>query len=191
MAEQYQPSLPPGTQWLRTVTAPPPDPFAAAARQWPSIAKIPHTYSQVPGRTNLESWPPGEEGTSDYPRPKGIPMNQFGVEIFDRNIRPIDILADVVSHGTRFTDPRIKDYYQRFVASMTPQQQRRLYEQYGHYFFGEDERRPFEQWRETSGIPAWFRGYAFQQWPKEFTDQAYTPEQRDMFDEMMRYLSGG
>jgi hypothetical protein len=40
-----------------------------------------------------------------------------------------------------------------------------------------------------TGLPAYFRGYAFKQWPDEFNERAYTPEQREMFDRMMNQLT--
>ena len=37
-------------------------------------------------------------------------------------------------------------------------------------------------------MPGLFRGYAFEQWPKEFNDRVYTPEQKQMLDEMVQHL---
>jgi hypothetical protein len=176
-----------------TEASPAPDPWAEAEKQWPYIKSIPHIYSQVPGRTNLEAWPPTESGTPAYPRPKSLPEGQFGIEIFDRNIRPLDVLGDVVSHGTRFSDPKVRDYYQQFERSITPQQEARLRENYAwereHY----GERRPYATWRSISGLPSFFRGYAFRQtgdytgsW--EQFQQAYTPGQRALLDQMMQYI---
>ena len=139
----------------------------------------------------LEHWAPGEGGAPDTPRPSQLPMNQLGLEIRDPKTRPIDVLGDIVSHNLINTDPTIKGVYQKFQQSMTPQQQRILQDQYQWAQKNEGETRSFEDWKNTAGLPGFFRGYAFQQWPKEFNDRAYTPEQRQMFDQMMQYLRGG
>jgi quinol monooxygenase YgiN len=88
----------------------------------------------------------------------------------------------------RQNDPRVKGYYEQFAKSITPQQEQRLRLQYQHAQQREGEQRPYEQWREMSGLPAYFRGYAFQQWKD--AAQLYTPEQLKMFDSMMSYLGG-
>ena len=69
------------------------------------------------------------------------------------------------------------------------EQKERLKGQYGHYVSKEGEKRPYEQWEQMTGLPAYFRGYPFKQWADEFNQVAYTPEQREMFDRMMNQLS--
>ena len=176
---------------------PPRDPMAEAQFRWPFLKSVPYKYSTVPWRTNLESWPPGETGTHSYPRPKEIPPGQFGLEIFDRGIRAGDVLADYVSHGMRFSDPKIKDYYERFGHSLTQDQHRTLQEQYAWARRNEGERRPYPHWLEHSGMPALFRGYAFKQLgdymgsPEKFNQHYYTEQQRQMIDEMMNYINAG
>jgi hypothetical protein len=41
-----------------------------------------------------------------------------------------------------------------------------------------------------SGLPSYFRGRAFNQWPQEKTQGWYTPQQMQLFEEMNRYLQG-
>lgn len=141
------------------------------------------------GKGYLEFWPPGEPGTPDQPRPAQF-GNSPGVEVYSPQTRPIDILGDVVSHWMVNTDPRIKNYYQQFQKSLTGEQMNRLFQDYQYAQQNEGETRPFDQWATTSRIPAYFRGYAFQQWPADFNSQLYTPDQIAMFDEMMSYLTG-
>jgi hypothetical protein len=171
-----------------------PDPFGAAVEKWPFLAQYPHVYSNVPGRTNLESWPIGESGTKEYPRPQGLPPDKFGLEIFDRNIRPDDVLADAVSHGMRFDDNAVRLAYDRFSQSITPQQEGILRRQYQWYRLNSGEVRPYDAWRSMSGLPGMFRGYAFNQWgdaddPNWYAMNWYTPEQRTLLDEMMQNLN--
>lgn len=170
----------------------PPNVFERAVQQFPIISKfgVKGILNPNGGQGYMEFWPPGETGTPDQPRPEMF-GNAPGVEIYRTDTRPIDVLGDVVSHYLVQKDPKIASYYQQFQASITPLQRKVLHEQYQWAQKNEGEARPYEVWRETSGLPALFRGYAFQQWPKEFTDKVYTEDQRKMFDQMMGYLGGG
>ena len=186
-------SNPPGTQWLRQQNQAQQQPsiIAQAQKQWPILNRpdLHYKYSlQSNPQDYLEAWPPGETGTPDRPRPSDFPASGYGIEIYNRNTKPLDVLGDVTSHFLVNTDPTIKSYYQRFQQSLTPEQEQRLQEQYRHAQQHEGEKRPFAQWRQQSGMPAYFRGYPFKQWPDDFNAKAYTPEQRKMLDQMMTYL---
>lgn len=135
----------------------------------------------------LEFWPADETGTPERPRPKDIPVGEIGVELLSEKTRPIDVLGDVVSHHLVNVDPTLNAYYKKFEESLTDEQKNRLKSQYRWAIEKEGETRPFEQWYQRSGLPGYFRGYAFEQWerPEEF----YTKSQMKMFDEMMGYLS--
>lgn len=135
----------------------------------------------------LEYWSATEPGTDSYRRPSALPLGKPGIEIQNPATRPIDVAADLVSHQLVETDPPLIDYYQQFQKSLTPQQGGLLQDQYKHAQ-SEGETRPFDSWKQHSGLPAYFRGYAFNQWPDEFNRRAYTPEQRTMFDQMLNYL---
>ncbi|MDC1444481.1 hypothetical protein N8192_00425 [bacterium] len=138
---------------------------------------------------NIESWQPGEPGTTGYERPKDIPLNTFGVQVFQGGkTKPIDVLADAVSHQLVNTDPVLKKYYQGFKDSLTPKQKEKLQLDYKHAKEVEGETRPFEQWAEISRLPSFFRGYTFNQWPDEFNKQVFTPQQIKMFDQVRKYL---
>lgn len=161
-----------------------------AMQQFPVLNKI--GLKSVVGQRGdnvLEFWPPGEPGSTDYARPGGLPLNSPGVEV-GPNAKPLDILGDVVSHHLVNTDPMIKKIYSAFTNSVTPQQEQLLQKQYSYARQNEGENRDFETWKETSGLPAYFRGHPFQQWPADFNKRAYTPKQIMLLDGMMRYLSG-
>lgn len=159
-----------------------------AQSEFPILNKLGLLYKESPGRAQgfLEFWPGEETGTPMYPRPQDFPMGKAGVEVFDPNTRPIDIMGDVASHHLIQSDPVVKQHYQQFQQSMTPDQTRRLQKQYQHAQENEGEKRPFEQWKERTGLPGYFRGYAFKQWDKP--EDMYTPAQMKKFDEMMQYL---
>ncbi len=83
---------------------------------------------------------------------------------------------------------KIKQTYQEFGASLQPWQHDRLREQYAHAQQNEGETRPYEDWKAISGLPAYFRGYPFQQWDN--AKELYTAEQTQNLDGMMNYLRG-
>jgi hypothetical protein len=148
-------------------------------------------YTESPGRSDnaLEYWPAGEEGAPDFPRPDALPLGQAGVENYHG--QPLDILGDVVSHKMVKDDPPTADIYQKFQGSMQPWQRKILHEQYAYARQNEGEQRPFEQWQETTGMPAYLRGYTFNQWPEAATKEMYTPEQRSLLDALRSYLGVG
>jgi hypothetical protein len=164
--------------------------FDQAVQQYPIIKRAGVTgfVGGAQGDNLLEFWPPGEKGTGDAARPSQLPLDAPGVQIYSDKTTPLDVLGDVTSHYLVNTDPQVKGYYQKFASSLNPKQQQFLQQQYQWSVENEGEKRPFAEWAKTSGIPAYFRGYAFKQWPEEFNEQAYTPEQRAMFDDMMKYL---
>jgi len=165
--------------------------YEQALEQYPVLQQYPVRYTErtdIPG--HMESWPAGEEGGPEWPRPEELPMDQFGVEVRGTDSRPEDVLGDISSHHLVNVDPVTKDTYTRFAGSMTPEQVGILNEQYQHAV-NSGEKRSFEQWASVSGIPAWFRGYTFSQWPEEFTSRAYTPDQTRLLDRLRHYYETG
>jgi hypothetical protein len=169
-----------------------PDPtlLDQARQQFPALSNYDIAYKNNPGggQGYMESWPPGETGTPQQPRPAEFSPNRFGVENYNAASRPIDLLGDVASHHLVNIDPTVKQTYQDFTGSLQPFQEDILKGQYQHARTNAGETRPYEDWRTASGVPGYFRGYAFQQWPQDFNQKAYTPQQMNSFDHMMQYL---
>lgn len=161
-----------------------------AKQQFPILNGMDVGFKNNPGggKGYLEFWPRDEIGTADAPRPREFPLGQIGVEVYDPTTRPIDIMGDVASHHLVHTDPVVGRTYRQFEESLTSEQQTRLRDQYQSAIKNEGEARPYEDWYQHSGLPAYFRGYAFQQWDKP--EELYTPAQRRSFDHMMNYLRG-
>ena len=162
-----------------------------ARTEYPLLNNYDLQYKQSYGKGQgyLEFWPPNETGDENQPRPKEFDLSKPGVEVYDPRTRPIDILGDVVSHHLINEDPTIKQHYEQFQSSLQPWQQQRLQEQYQYAQKNAGEQRPYDEWAKMSGVPAYFRGYAFQQWPN--ANEMYTPQQVQRFDQMMGYLRGG
>ena len=135
----------------------------------------------------LEFWEPGDEGPPDgsVKRPEGIAIDRMGIEVRNPETRPIDILGDYASHEGIYSDPKLKDIYDRYLSTLTDEQLKVKYE-YEKKNYGED--RPFEQWAERSGKPGMFRGYTFDQFSEEEIKEAYTDEQKSILDEAKKYL---
>jgi hypothetical protein len=192
------------TQPVVMAESPAPNPgqqlWQDALSQYPILAKQNIAYSYQP--PDIKN-PPGKlefyDPTEDQ-RPKDIPKGRQGIAVFNPNTKPSDLLADWVSHYGRKNDPTISRHYSMFVKSMTPKQKQKLQEQYqyaqkdridekGNVIPG--EKRPFKQWAEVSGIPAWYRGHLFNQWPKEFVQNMFEPAQIQMLNKIRPYLNMG
>jgi hypothetical protein len=159
------------------------DVIGEAKRQFPILDRpdVVYGYGKADDGRMLESYPPGEDW-----RPKEYPIDKLGVEVYSQKTRPEDVLGDVVSHHLINADPKVKQYYDNFVSSLNPDQQARLHQQYEHEKQKYQEDRPYDAWAQASGIPAYFRGYTFHQWPN--TEKLYTPQQMKNLDELNAYL---
>lgn len=148
--------------------------------EYPLLRQSGIVYQATPrtGGSHLETWPPQETGTKEAPRPQSIPLDKYGIEVYDPKATTSMVMGDALSHVLRFTDPKIKGYYQQFVQSLTPQQLNQIA---GDYHPGEGD---YQQWLERVGKPSFFRGYPTGQWPA----QQYTQQQRALLDQMMQYL---
>ena len=162
--------------------------WQSAQKEYPVLQGLGLSYKYNPGGGKgwLESWPAQETGTPEAPRPPEFPLGKQGIEIYNPQTRPIDIMGDVASHFMTQSHPEIAKHFETFANSMEPWQHDNLKDQYAFAKQFHGEKRPFEDWKQMSGLPAYFRGYAFDQWPD--AQSMYTPQQIQNFDSMMRYL---
>lgn len=160
--------------------------FDRAMSQYPILQAIGLSGVSSPGKSDayLEFWPPDEPGSGDYMRPSSIPIGAPGVEIYREDTRPIDVLGDVASHYLVNNDPIVERAYNVFQNSLEPWQEQNLRAQYEE----SGDRRPYKEWREISGLPAYFRGWTFDQWG-ENSDQYYTPQQLQVLGMVKSYLT--
>jgi hypothetical protein len=164
--------------------------FESAQQQWPILRNqnILSKFTPRQSPEKLEAWPPGEAGTVTRPRPQEFPTDSYGIEVYNHT-RPIDVLGDVVSHFLVDKDPEVRKFYNEFNRSITPQQERHVLGEHFLYDKAHGDKRSYQDWRRISGLPAYFRGHPFQQWPENYNKRVYTPQQRELLDRMMRYLS--
>lgn len=172
---------------------PPPNLLQQAQAEYPALRKYNIGYverwnEKDPGNRALEAWPPGEYGSRQAPRPKELPLDQYGLEIIQKRTTPMDVAGDIVSHFlvNRGGDPQLHKFYWQFINSMTPEQKNHLAAMWMHETGGQGD---YGMWQERSGLPAYFRGYAFKQWHPD--EGGYTAQQKQMFDQMMEYLKKG
>ncbi len=137
----------------------------------------------------LEQWVAGEPGSKESPRPKEIPLDESGIEVYKESTRPIDIVGDIVSHTLVETDPDFKAVYNKFKQSLQPGQMEKRYQK--HKEFG--EKRPFELWSKRTGIPELFRGYTFNQFGNASAEDLineglYTPQQIQILNEAKQLI---
>lgn len=170
----------------------PTDLLGLARQQYPSIFdNLNMGFVNTPGQGGgnmLESWPAGEPGSPDYQRPSQLPLDQFGVQVFDQNTTPRDLAADVVSHLLVKTDPTLKKDYQAFAKTFSsPEGQDRLRQDYLYARQNEGERRPMNDWADINRIPAYMRAYVFSQWPN--AEKAFSPEQKAILDRIKTYVN--
>ena len=131
----------------------------------------------------LEFYPPDEPGAPQSPRPKQLPMGNVGVQIFSNKVRPVDVLADYVSHHAVKNDPVLQALYTEFESNVDPAV---LKQRYGVHRKKYGEKRPYEQWKERTGLPELFRGYTFNQWDN--AEEMYTPQQLDILNRVRGYV---
>jgi hypothetical protein len=159
--------------------------FEKAQKEYPYLAgkDISFMYSPQQDDRMLEFWHPDEPGSSESPRPDTLPLGKPGVQVFNPKTSPLDILGDYVSHYGVQADPRLAAMYQQFGQSLDPAMMQRRYAEHQQMF---GEKRPYEDWYSSTGLPEYFRGYTFNQWPD--AAQMYTPEQLQILNQVRQYL---
>ena len=162
-------------------------------RSKPQLAQTPIVFQkpneQLAGGAGLESWPMGEEGGS-IPRPAGLPIGRGGIQMGRGQVSTNDALADFASHignnpNEPAFDPKLASIYSKFSQSLDPEF---LKMRYKDDVVNRGEDRPFETWASSSGIPALFRGYTFNQWPDEFNNKVFSQKQKSIMDEARTHL---
>jgi hypothetical protein len=173
------------------------DQINAALRKYPVLNKYLDSFRfnyvpRGPG-SHLETFPPGESGTAQYPRPKAFPIDKYGIDIYDTKITPDAIMGDATIHGLRRIDPKINYLYQLFFNSITqdPHQYAELMKDYKWAQLNENEKRPLMQWAADSRINELFGTPFYKtEMPRGWSRQRFTDQQRRIMNEMYKYVSG-
>jgi len=169
-----------------------PDILQQAISQYPYLAGKNISYVRSPDESSdgrlLEMWAPNDAGWDwkgkRYDRPKNLPLDSHGVEIFSDKVRPIDILGDYVSHHAINKDENLKSLYSKFIDATPPEMMRQRYD-YHKTKLGED--REYTPWLRETGLPELFRGYTFNQFGDN-PERIYNPEQLKVLNQVKSYL---
>jgi len=105
------------------------------------------------------------------------------IEVFNTKTSPLDILGDAVSHYGVNSDPQLQALYQQFSGQLDPAMMQQRYQYHADNL---GEKRPYDQWYQSTGLPEMFRGYTFNQWDN--AKSMYTPEQLQTLDAVRSYL---
>lgn len=159
-------------------------PYGAAAKEYPFLRNHDVEYSVTPreGHGFAETWPAGEPGAPDMPRPKQFPMDRPGVQVFKpKQFGNADIAGEVLHF-----DPVALRTQEQFAKTISPAQREELQQQ-PDYQMGDGS----PEQKENSAIAAAIRGYAVKQWPQKDIDRFFRPEQRQMLDGLKSYMATG
>ena len=135
-----------------------------------------------------------DQGISDgrrmeYYSSEDSPTGEKMIDIFDPELQGEELQNAIVGeflHSAPELSKEFDDLRSLLQNLKTPQQhQDDLYRyEYAKENFGEE--RPFEKWLDVSGLDAFIRGYAVNQWEPEY----YTDAQKIVIDQMMRIVKG-
>lgn len=145
--------------------------------------------SNDPGLGFLETWPPQEEGSKDYPRPKTLPMDKYGISVYNKRVSPQDVAADIFSHADNYG----QQVGHNVAASLTPGQIAEMRDQYLDYQATIDEGSPHVQERaKLNGTSALLRNAVMNQGGGEGLGQFhFNVAQRNMIDKAKNYVATG
>ena len=156
-----------------------------AQKQYPYLADKDIVYKYTPDITEerqLEFVRPDETE-----RPEFFPQGKIGIQVFNPSVKPIDILADYVSHHGVENDPQLMQFYQQFQDVTSPEQ---MANRYAFHKENLGENRDQSEWQRMTGMPELFRGYTFKQFgPEEEAKSYYTPQQLEILDKVRSYLN--
>ena len=161
-----------------------------AQKEYPFISR--HNPSVIVneggGEGFAQTYPIGETGrpleNGEFSRPKSLPINKIGVEIYQPNDFNHHSLAGEVLHDDPFAN-QIRSSLQK---SWTPEQLKVLKfhaKDYEHSLkTGQSEEQALQNATDSA-----LRGYVVNQWPQEANnDFKYSPKQLQMFQSLQKYM---
>lgn len=109
------------------------------------------------------------------------------IEMFTHDMSPKDAMGEMFSHYLPKVDQEFGSAREKFVKSIDGKQKQMLYGDYQQQIKSgvfNDQKPSFDQWLNTNGGDAFFRGYVSDQYPKEL----YRQDQIKMFEPLMAKL---
>lgn len=163
------------------------DLLARAGAQYPFIRQYNPVVTLGKGEDYAETWPVGEEGAPEYPRPHDIPIDRVGVQVFrPGSFGPSDLAAEFlhIDPFANYTRGSLQD-------SMSPQQLSQLKQESGDYADTLKQGGTPEH-ALSNAVDSAMRGYTVGQWPSDANSRmGYTPTQTSDLQHLQQYMKTG
>jgi hypothetical protein len=152
--------------------------------EYPFIRQHNPIVSLGKGFGYAETWPTGEEGASDNPRPKHIPIDRHGITIH----KPEEFSHHDLAAELLHVDPIANKTRNELMKSWTPKQLKTLKEHALDWQATLDEGRPEED-AISNATDSALRGYTVGQWPEEVNKKLnYNKEQLKSLENLKNYM---
>ena len=162
--------------------------YDTAKKMYPILKNYPYNIVETLDENSpyyLEHFPPEEVGSLENPRPKNLPIGEYGLQIF-KDVRPEDIAGDIISHHIINKDKYLSKKYEEFKKLISKED---MLNRYNYHKNNLGENRDFNNWSERTGYPELLRGYVFNQFDKKTKDNLYTLEQKKVLDSIKNYIT--
>jgi hypothetical protein len=162
--------------------------FQRAQDQYPFIRSnnVNLTISPRDNEGFAETWPAGETGTLDRPRPLNFPMNSTGIEVFKPNQFTTSDVAGEVMH----VDPIVNKTRDEFIGTLNPKQLAIVKSQPDYQMslrMGMSEEGALQ-----NAADAVMRGYVVGQWPEEALKEfGFNIKQNKLLSDLKNYTTTG
>tara|TARA_R100000988_G_scaffold35447_1_gene17878 strand:+ start:650 stop:2599 length:1950 start_codon:yes stop_codon:yes gene_type:complete len=162
--------------------------YDTAKKMYPVLKNYPYNIVETLDENSpyyLEHFPPEEVGSLENPRPKNLPIGEYGLQIF-KDVKPEDIAGDIISHHIINKDKYLSKKYEEFKKLISKED---MLNRYNYHKNNLGENRDFNNWSERTGYPELLRGYVFNQFDKKTKDNLYTLEQKKVLDSIKNYIT--
>ncbi len=162
--------------------------YDTAKKMYPILKNYPYSIIETLDKNSpyyLEHFPPEEVGSLENPRPKNLPIGEYGLQIF-KDVRPEDIAGDIISHHIINKDKYLSKKYEEFKKLISKED---ILNRYNYHKNNLGEKRDFNNWSERTGYPELLRGYVFNQFDKKTKNELFTLEQKKVLDSIKNYIT--
>jgi len=162
-----------------------------AVAEYPFIKQHDPIVTIGEGKGFAETWPVGEIGPPDSPRPEHFPIDRHVIEIR----RPGEFTHHDIAGELLHVDPISNQARSELMKMWTPKQLKVLEKRALDYNATLEEGRPIEDAIQNATDAA-IRGYTINQWPESINKELkYRPEQLEKLENLKTYMksksSGG
>lgn len=160
--------------------------FDIAQEKYPFIRANQMGYGITPreGEGFAETWPAGEPGSPERPRPSQFPLDRPAIQVF----KPDQFTMADIAGEAMHVDPYVQAKREQLTPTLDTAQQEILKKQLDYTM---SKGMP-EDARMKNAVDALMRGYVVGQWPEHALKQFnFTAEQTKMLDDLKKYTTTG